>query len=81
MNDLHLRLELAGPLRKPDGERTVEVSCPEGTRLNDILKRELDYSPRQQRFLRIVQDGKPIHPEDRLESEKPIQVFLRLGGG
>ncbi len=81
MNDLNLRLELSGPLRKPDGERMVETSCPKGTRVKDLLKRELDYSPRQQRFIRIVQDGNPLNPEDRLESGKPIQVFLRLGGG
>ena len=78
---MNIELELCGPLRKPGKERRIKTSCPDGTRVETLLEKELDYPPAQHRFLRIVQDGQSLSPKDTVGDGGPIQVFLRLGGG
>lgn len=78
---MKVRLILIGPLKVPPQGRIVESQMRKGTKLRTILRKMLNYTPKELGFIQIIHDGRAVHLDEVIAEEVELQITMRLGGG
>ena len=78
---MKVRLILIGPLKLPPQGRIVESQMRKGTKLRTILRKMLNYTPKELGFIQIIHDGRAVHLDEVIAEEVELQITMRLGGG
>ena len=78
---MKVRLILIGPLRLPAQGHIVESQARKGTKIRTILRKMLDYTPKELGFIQIIHDGRAVHLDEVITEDIELQITMRLGGG
>ena len=74
-------LILIGPLKLPPQGRVIESQTRKGTKIRTILRKMLNYTPKELGFIQIIHDGRPVHLDEVITEDIELQITMRLGGG
>ena len=76
-----VRLILIGPLKLPSQGRIIEFQTRKGTKLRTILRKMLNYTPKELGFIQIIHDGRTVHLDEVITEDIELRITMRLGGG
>lgn len=76
-----LRVRFSGLLRRPAGlGMEAEVPVPAAATVASLLD-ALGYTPREQRFIRVLREGAAVGHDATLTAGTTVDLFILVGGG
>jgi len=78
---MKVRLILIGPLKIPLQGRIIESQIRKGTKLRTILRKMLNYTPKELGFIQIIHEGRSVHLDELIDEDIELRIIMRLGGG
>jgi len=78
---MKVRLILIGPLKIPAQGRIIESQMRKGTKLRTILRKMLNYTPKELGFIQIIHEGRSVHLDELIDEDIELRIIMRLGGG
>lgn len=77
---MKIHVDFLGPLRRPSGDRNLELELAEAGTVEELLT-QIGYEEHERRLITVVLNGKKASRSTRLTQNDRLTLLLAVGGG